>query len=276
MECRDSVNSANPLLMKELLSKLKRPLTREDVDFRVGSLITKGTGDKLKVYATILAYKDARTDMKVLDDATDGLWQNEYRRDSKGVLQCGIGIKFADEWIWKWSNGVESKTEAVKGEYSDALKRAGFMWGIGRELYEVPTLFITLDKDEFYMDGSKAKASNKFRPNDWTWEITNEMKTFKATDKAGKVRLTVDESEAPEDQPEEPKPPVTPRSPVVNPTAETCNKCGAPMAISKKGNKYCTAKCWLEPQTEAKPMTNADLVPNEAPDETIRLEDIPF
>lgn len=28
----------------------------------------------------------------------------------------------------------------------------------------------------------------------------------------------------------------------------TCNKCGAPEAISKAGKKYCSAKCWLNNQ----------------------------
>lgn len=150
-----------------IYTELQKPLSLSDVDFRVGSIFSKGD----KAWATILAYKDARVDMQRLDQATAGIWQNEYKRDSKGVLQCGIGIKSGDEWIWKWSNGIESNTEAAKGEYSDAFKRAGFMLGIGRGLYDMPTIFIELNKDEYYMKDGKAKAASKLRPNDWTWTI---------------------------------------------------------------------------------------------------------
>lgn len=277
--------------MQDILTKLKQKLTRQDIDFRIGSLIPKGD----KVYATILAYKDARTDMKILDEATGGMWQNEYRRDTKGVLQCGIGIKFEGEWIWKWSNGVESKTEKEKGEYSDAFKRAGFMWGIGRDLYDVPTLFITLKQGEFYKSGDQTKASNKLRPNDWAWEISDDMKTFKATDKDGLVR--VEASEAPDEEETAetkavpatkpvPQPP-TPKVEAKTGSTETrvCVICGKEFTPDPlyPNSKTCSAKCGYENKLRkekegaaAKPMTNADIVPKEAPDDDIDLSQIPF
>jgi hypothetical protein len=113
------------------------------------------------------------------------LWQNEYKRDSKGVLQCGIGIynQTINQWVWKWSNGTESNTEKEKGEYSDALKRAGFVVGIGRELYDVPTLFVNLTKDEFFEKDGKVRQTAKFKPNEWNWEITEQH--VKASDASG-------------------------------------------------------------------------------------------
>ena len=227
--------------MKEILTKLQRPLTREDIDFRVGSVITS-----TKIFATILAYKDARTDMKVLDEATDGMWQNEYRRDSKGVLQCGIGIKSGDEWVWKWSNGTASDIEKEKGEYSDAFKRAGFMWGIGRELYDVPTLFLELRSSEYRIESGKAKGTSKLRPNDWTWEITNDLKTFKATDKEGQ-RLYVDASEHEKDaevQTPEAAPKVDPK-PVQSATEgkKTCVECKKPFT-PKAGTESYAKTCY--------------------------------
>jgi len=155
-----------------------RKLNKSEIDFRVGMI--KKTGEK--VWCTLLAYKDARVDMAMLDETFGQMnWQTEYKRDSKGILQCGIRVFNSDHghWVWKWSNGTESQTEAQKGEYSDALKRAGFMWGIGRELYDVPTLFVTLNNDEYYMQGDKVKQANKFQPNKWDWEITD--KHVKAT-----------------------------------------------------------------------------------------------
>jgi hypothetical protein len=34
-------------------------------------------------------------------------------------------------------------------------------------------------------------------------------------------------------------------------TTEVCSRCGAPLAISKEGKKYCSAKCWLVNQSPA-------------------------
>lgn len=250
--------------MKELLAKLQRQLTRDDIDFRVGSVITAG-----KVFATILAYKDARTDMKVLDEATDGMWQNEYRRDSKGILQCGIGIKAGDEWVWKWSNGTASDIEKEKGEYSDAFKRAGFMWGIGRELYDVPKLFLELRPAEYRMEGGKAKGTSKLQPNSWTWEITNDLKTFKATDKEGQ-RLYADASEEEKEEPA-PKAVVTaPQAPQSVPTTSlgTCYKCGAANKLSQKtGKPYCGDKCFLAKETPVQtlPVIQQEALPEDSP-----------
>lgn len=155
------------------ISHLLTPLTANEIEFRVGSVVTNG--DKNKAWANILAYKDARVDMKILDEAVGAMgWQTRYERDSKGVLQCGIGIKdvTTGEWVWKWSNGVESNAEAEKGEYSDAFKRAGFMWGIGRHLYDAGQIFVELvPSEEWKLNGEKAVATTKLKPRDWVWEV---------------------------------------------------------------------------------------------------------
>ena len=158
-----------------------RKLKVDEIDFRVGTIGKSANG----AYCTLLAYKDARVDMAVLDETFgQGMWQNEYKRDSKGVLQCGIAVHYENiGWVWKWSNGTESNTEKEKGEYSDAFKRAGFMWGIGRELYDVPTLFVNLKDGEYFEKDGRVKQSTKFKPNEWNWEITDEH--VKATDASG-------------------------------------------------------------------------------------------
>ncbi len=145
------------------------------------SFLPKGTylikGDEDQAICQLVPYKTARVDMDVLDDACGVNWQNEYKRDSGGVLQCGIGIynKELSEWVWRWSNGVPSKFDKDKGEYSDAFKRAGYMWGIGRELYSYPRLSVTLNIKEYVIGGEKESPKpvlkNSFRPNTWKWEI---------------------------------------------------------------------------------------------------------
>jgi hypothetical protein len=152
--------------LEQVMKKLSQPLDASNISWRVQSIVGGGK------YAILLGYKDARVDMMRLDEATGGSWQNKYERDEKGVLRCGIAIKTDGEWIWKWSNGVESQTEQEKGEYSDAFKRAGFMWGIGRELYELPTMFVSLKPEEVdAVGGGKFKQTSKLRVNDWSWEV---------------------------------------------------------------------------------------------------------
>lgn len=110
---------------------LFRKLTANDVEARVQSADENGF--------VLLVYKNARVDQNILDETVTPLgWQNKYE-EVKGNLYCSIGIKNANgEWIWKSNCGTESYTEKEKGEASDAFKRAGFNWGIGRELYTAP------------------------------------------------------------------------------------------------------------------------------------------
>lgn len=162
------------------LKKLSNPLEADDIDFKPKGCNKYGDN----VYCTILAYKDARVDMYILDDVCGPeSWQNEYRRDSQGILQCGIGIKCVDEWVWKWSNGVPSEFEAAKGEYSDAFKRAGFMWGIGRSLYDFPSIRVILNEEEIIQKDNGFKPSGFFKPNDWAWTLDwgSETGGFKLT-----------------------------------------------------------------------------------------------
>jgi len=169
------------------IKHLSEPLTREHIDFRVAQVFGNDNG----VWCSILAYKDARVDMQRLDDAVGPLgWQVKYKRDTAGVLQCGIGVMSdlyspPDNWVWKWSNGVPSNFEQAKGEYSDAFKRAGFMWSIGRQLYDFPKIVVSLIKGDFYKKGDKYFAANKLRPNDWKWTISPDYKDVTAERKLG-------------------------------------------------------------------------------------------
>lgn len=93
----------------------------------------------------LLLYKTARVDMQMLDEEfTPMRWQSEYK-DINGVLYCGIGVlNDQGQWVWKWDCGVESRENEgmeKKGQASDAFKRAGVKWGIGRELYTAPFIW---------------------------------------------------------------------------------------------------------------------------------------
>ena len=89
---------------------------------------------------SILLYKDARCDMRILDETVGPEnWQRNHEVIN-GNLFCNVGILTENGWVWKQDVGTESYTEATKGEASDSFKRACFNWGIGRELYTAPRI----------------------------------------------------------------------------------------------------------------------------------------
>lgn len=121
-----------------------RDLTADDIEVRVQSV--KENKDPNRSGVILLLYKNARVDMAILDETVGAeSWQREHY-ECKGNLFCRVGIRIAPEWVWKSDCGVESNTEAQKGEASDSFKRACFNWGIGRELYTSPFIWIPADK----------------------------------------------------------------------------------------------------------------------------------
>ena len=113
-----------------------RTLRADELDCRVGTCNEKGF--------TLLLYKDARCDQNILDETVGAEnWQRDHK-EVKGNLYCGVSIwdDTKKQWITKWDCGVESNTEKEKGEASDSFKRACFNWGIGRELYTSPFIYI--------------------------------------------------------------------------------------------------------------------------------------
>ena len=133
------------------MSRMFRFLTADEIEVKVKQVKENGL--------VCLLYKTARTDMDLLDETVSPAnWVNDYR-EIKGNLYAGIGIKQTDgTTVWKWDCGVESREDGEgnekKGEASDAFKRAGFRWGIGRELYTSPFIWIKSDKAEIKQTGS--------------------------------------------------------------------------------------------------------------------------
>lgn len=115
-----------------------RTLRANEIDCRVNQIKENGL--------SILLYKDARCDQNVLDETVGPMnWQRFHSREN---ANCTVQI-WDDEkkqWVGKEDTGTPSYTEADKGLASDSFKRACFNWGIGRELYSAPFIFIPADK----------------------------------------------------------------------------------------------------------------------------------
>ena len=139
-----------------------RTLKADEIECRVAQVTEKG--------ASLLLYKDARADMKMLDEAKVK-WQRKHEVIN-GKLFCTVSI-WDDElkqWVERQDVGVESQAEATKGEASDSFKRACFNWGIGRELYTAPFIWVSADKMNIIKTEWQGKT--KYRTYD-KFKVTN-------------------------------------------------------------------------------------------------------
>lgn len=114
-------------------------LSANDIEVRIQS-VSQGKG------YILLLYKTARVDANILDNHPEiGCfnWKKSFY-ELKGNIYCSLSIydKERKEWVSKDDCGKESETESEKGEASDSFKRAGFAWGIGRELYTSPFIWV--------------------------------------------------------------------------------------------------------------------------------------
>lgn len=111
-----------------------RNLEADEIEVRVSEAREAGV--------TLLLYKNARCDMAILDEVAGPMgWQREHY-ECKGNLFCRVGLRDGDQWVWKADAGSPSNFEAQKGEASDSFKRACTNWGIGRELYTAPRIWV--------------------------------------------------------------------------------------------------------------------------------------
>lgn len=127
-----------------------RKLRADEIEVRIQSVKTNGV--------ILLLYKNARVDQDILDETVGAMnWQRRHCRDNHNCI-VGIWDKDKGEWVEKEDTGTESNTEKAKGLASDSFKRACFNWGIGRELYSSPFIWISSDK----CDIANGKCYDKF------------------------------------------------------------------------------------------------------------------
>ena len=143
----------------------KRLLHADEIECR------QGNWSKDKSKYTVLLYKTARTDMDILDEVfgRENWKTTHYEVKGKDFCMIEVRIRFEDdsaimengklityEWVGKSDCGKDFQrvaedgdkkgiNEYEKSESSDSLKRAGFQWGIGRELYSAPQIWLEKD-----------------------------------------------------------------------------------------------------------------------------------
>lgn len=187
-----------------------RTLRADEIDCRIAQIKETQSGKGL----SLLLYKDARCDQNILDEVVGPFnWKREHTRDNRN---CIVSIKNPDngEWVSKEDTGTESNTEREKGLASDSFKRACFNWGIGRELYTAPFIWITEKDCHIKENRGKLVCYDRFTVKGIGYtdgvitglEIKNQA-TGKVCYKWGEINEEApDKPEQPDDEPPEVKP----------------------------------------------------------------------
>jgi hypothetical protein len=165
-----------------------RLLNADEIECRVQSVkkTNKGVG------CILLLYKDARCDMKILDEVFGILgWEREHHLIN-GNLFCTVRVWDQEKkmWISKQDVGTESNTEKEKGQASDSFKRACFNLGIGRELYTAPFIWIDLKEGEYseYNGKTQVSAFTKFQIKSISYNEQREINHLEIADSKGNIR----------------------------------------------------------------------------------------
>jgi hypothetical protein len=140
-----------------------RLLRADEIDCRISQCNEYGV--------QILLYKDARCDQNILDETVGAMnWQRKHTRDNANCI-VSIWDEGKKQWVEKEDTGTESFTEAEKGLASDSFKRACFNWGIGRELYTAPQMFVQKKNlDKHYETNLKWTCRDSFKVTDIGYE----------------------------------------------------------------------------------------------------------
>lgn len=187
-----------------------RVLNADEIECRVARCTEKG--------AQLLLYKDARCDMNILDETVGASnWQRKHE-EHRGNLFCAVGIKENGEWVWKEDAGAESNTEAEKGHASDSFKRACVNWGIGRELYTSPFIWVS---GVSVQDRGKWVCRETFTVKEITYDDKRKITGLAIVDKSGKLVYLLGAASEP---------------------APVCTRCHRKLTVKKSGGKVYSPK----------------------------------
>lgn len=157
-----------------------RLLNAGEIECRVAAVSENGV--------SLLLYKDARVDQKILDETFGPFGWKRSHQCIDGNLYCTVEIKDAEtgEWIGKQDVGTTGYAEKEKSQASDSFKRACFNWGIGRELYTAPFIWIPASKVQIKKKDGKCYCNENFKVASITYSGSREITGLSITDGRGR------------------------------------------------------------------------------------------
>lgn len=175
-----------------------RLLRAGEIECRVGTVSENGL--------SLLLYKDARVDQKILDEAFGCFGWKRSHQSIDGKLYCTVEIwdEKKKQWIGKQDVGTGSNAEKEKGQASDSFKRACVSVGIGRELYTAPFIWVPKAKCRIQKNGEKFSTPDKFSVKEISYNDSREISGLKIVNQRGTVVYDMKGSSAPDETMPEP------------------------------------------------------------------------
>lgn len=172
-----------------------RKLKASEIECRVGTINEKG--------CSLLLYKDARCDMRILDETFGAMKWKRSHEIIDGNLYCTVSVlSDVGEWVSKQDVGVESFTEKEKGQASDSFKRACVNWGIGRELYTSPFIWVNHADKEIYQKNGKYQTYQSYHVTEIGYNAEGEINALAIADSKGNERYRYGRKQTPAPQPQ--------------------------------------------------------------------------
>lgn len=158
-----------------------RLLHADEIECRVSSVNEKGL--------SLLLYKDARVDQKILDETFGAFGWKRSHQCIDGNLYCTVEIldRQTGEWIAKQDVGTTGYTEKEKSQASDSFKRACFNWGIGRELYSAPFIWVPASKVQVQKKNDRYYCNENFHVAVITYSGEREITGLSITNDRGET-----------------------------------------------------------------------------------------
>lgn len=158
-----------------------RLLRANEIECRIATINEKGL--------SLLLYKDARVDQKILDETFGAFGWKRSHQCIDGNLYCTVEIydKESNAWVSKQDVGTTGFAEKEKSQASDSFKRACFNWGIGRELYTAPFIWIPAGKTEIQKKDNRFACNNHFSVKAIEYNEDREIVGLTLTNEKGMV-----------------------------------------------------------------------------------------
>lgn len=156
-----------------------RLLRADEIECRISTINEKGL--------SILLYKDARVDQRILDESFTPFGWRRSHQCIDGNLYCTVEIwdEKKQQWIAKQDVGTTSYAEKEKGQASDSFKRACFNWGVGRELYTAPFIWIPSAKVNIQKRGERYVTPEHFQVQKIAYNEQREIEALVITNGRG-------------------------------------------------------------------------------------------
>ncbi len=165
-----------------------RLLKAEEIECRVGTINEKGL--------SLLLFKDARVDQKILDETFSPFGWERRHQVIDGNLYCTVAVwdEGKGQWIEKQDVGTMSYSEKEKGQASDSFKRACFNWGIGRELYTAPFIWIPAAKAAIQMKDNRYYTNERFSVRSIGYSTEREICSLSIANSSHAIVFSMDQA----------------------------------------------------------------------------------